>query len=58
MNIAALSTGMSQMKLGQAVNIAVMKIAMDTAKMNGNDTAKMLAQITQPHLGGNIDIKA
>lgn len=63
MDIAALSMGLSQMKLAQQASISVMKMAMDTAKGQASDLASMLESSTTklsdnsltPHLGRNID---
>ena len=63
MDIAALSMGLSQMKLAQQASISVMKMAMDTAKGQASDLASMLENSTTkvsdnsltPHLGRNID---
>ncbi len=63
MDIAALSIGLSQMKVAQEASIAVMKIAMDTAKGDSSEIASLLESGNRemttpalPHLGGNIDI--
>jgi hypothetical protein len=63
MDIAALSMGMNQTKLQQDSSLAVMKMAIDTAKGQGetisqllSSPAKAMEQSTQPHLGGNLDI--
>ena len=63
MDIAALSMGLSQMKLAQQASISVMKMAMDTAKGQASDLASLLESSTTkvsdnsltPHLGRNID---
>ena len=63
MDIAALSMGLSQMKVAQQASISVMKMAMDTAKGQASDLASMLESSTTkvsdnsltPHLGRNID---
>ncbi len=57
MDVAALSAGMSQMKLAQEVSIRVAKLTMDAAKVQSNEMVKALEQSVQPHLGGNIDLK-
>jgi len=57
MDIAALSTGMSQMKLAQAVSLSVAKLSMDTAKVQSDEMVKALEQSVQPHLGGSIDLR-
>lgn len=43
--------------VGDAVNIAVLKKAMDVAQIQGATTVKMMEQSLAPHLGGNIDIR-
>ena len=63
MDIAALSMGLSQMKVAQQASISVMKMAMDTAKGQASDLASMLETYSAkasdnsliPHLGRNID---
>ena len=63
MDIAALSMGLSQMKVAQQASISVMKMAMDTAKGQASDLASMLESSTTkvsdnsltPHLGRNRD---
>lgn len=64
MDIAALSMSLSQMKVAQEASVSVMKMAMDVAKEQSIDLAKMLETTTQtmeqsvnPHIGKNIDIK-
>jgi hypothetical protein len=55
---------MSQSSLMQDANLSVMKIAMDTAKVNAANMTELLGQTSamqrsvQPHLGGNFDIRA
>jgi hypothetical protein len=63
MDIPALSMAMSQASLTQAASLSVMKISMDTAKINAASMTEMLGQnkaieqSVQPHLGGNFDMK-
>ncbi len=57
MDIAALSTGISQMKLAQAVSLQVAKLSMDTAETMSTEMVKALENSVQPHKGGNIDIR-
>lgn len=64
MDIAALSTELSQMKLAQEASISVMKMAMDISKVQAVDLTQMLEANTKvmeqsitPHVGQNIDIK-
>lgn len=63
MDIAALSIGLSQMKVAQQASISVMKLAVDSAKGQAVDMARMLEvntrimeQSINPHIGGSIDI--
>lgn len=56
MDIVALSMGLSQMKVAQELSVSILKMAMDTAKGQSLDLAKMLEQSVNPHIGGNIDI--
>ncbi|MBW4827889.1 MAG: YjfB family protein [Clostridiaceae bacterium] len=63
MDIAGLSMGLSQMKVAQEASVSIMKMAMDTAKGQNVDLAKMLEvntrimeQSVNPNIGGNIDI--
>ncbi len=63
MDIAALSMGLSQMKVAQQAGISVMKLAVDAAQGQTAELAKMLeagfqameASVTS-HLGANIDV--
>ena len=63
MDIAALSMGLSHMKVAQQASISVMKMSMDTAKGQVSDLASLLESSTTkvsdnsltPHLGRNID---
>ncbi len=64
MDIAALSMGLSQMKVAQEASISVMKMAMDAGQTRMNDMVQMVQQNTKmmeqsvtPHLGSNLDIK-
>ncbi len=64
MDIAAMSMGLSQMKVAQQASISVMKMAMDAGKTQMNDMVKMVEQNTKmmeqsvnPHVGANLDIK-
>jgi len=63
-DIAALSIGLSQMKVAQQASISVMKLAMNTGQTQMNDllrmmqvNAKVMEQSVNPHVGSNIDIK-
>lgn len=64
MDIAAMSTMISQAKVQQQASLSVMKMAMNVGKTQMNDIVQMVEESTKameqsvtPHLGGNIDIK-
>lgn len=60
MDVAALSTAMSQVNLGQQVGIAMTKMVMDTAETNAATLTEMIqtstVQAPHPTLGKTIDI--
>ena len=63
MDIAALSMGLSQMKVAQQDSASVLKMAMDNMKGQGVDLTKMMEantkimeQSVNPYIGRNIDI--
>ncbi len=63
MNIYSIYTVMNQVKLHQEVGVSVIKMAMDSMKVQGADLTQMLEASTEaleqsvnPHIGGNIDI--
>ncbi|CQR46404.1 hypothetical protein BN1058_00664 [Paraliobacillus sp. PM-2] len=58
MDIAALSTVISQTKLQQQASIQVMDKAMDQSQVKSEGLIKMMEQSVSPHLGSNIDTKA
>lgn len=57
MDIAALSTGMSQAGLAQAVSMKVVAMAKDQATEQGQAMIQMMEKSVQPHLGGQLDIR-
>lgn len=64
MDIAAMSTMLSQSSIQQQASLSVLKLSMDSAKVQAVNMAEMLQQSTKamemsvhPHLGGNVDIK-
>jgi len=58
MDIAALSIGMSQAKLGQAVGVSLLKMVKDQSVQSGTEfISKMMQQSVQPHLGQRIDVR-
>lgn len=63
MDIAALSMGLSQIKVTQQANTSVLKMAMDLSKIQAEDllqvlntNAKVMEHSVNPYLGANIDI--
>ncbi|MCR6109837.1 YjfB family protein [Bacillus sp. A301a_S52] len=64
MDIAALSIGMSQMKVQQQVDVSLLKKVMDTSgqktefidKMLDGAFVKNMEMSVQPHLGSSVDI--
>ena len=64
MDIAALSMSMNHTKVKQESGIAVMKMAMDAAKVQAEAMNKMLEanmeilESMDPYIGGNIDVMA
>ncbi|MBE0335727.1 putative motility protein [Paenibacillus sp. 28ISP30-2] len=58
MDIAALSTGMSQASLAQAVSVKVLGMAKDQAGEQGQALIQMMEKSVQPHLGGQLDLRA
>ncbi|MDY8025673.1 YjfB family protein [Paenibacillus polymyxa] len=58
MDITALSTGMSQASLAQAVSVKVLSMAKDQASEQGQALVQMMEKSVQPHLGGQLDIRA
>ncbi|MCR6097430.1 YjfB family protein [Salipaludibacillus agaradhaerens] len=64
MDIAALSIGMSQMKVQQQVDVSLLKKVMDTSgqktefidKMLDGASVKNMEMSVQPHLGSSVDI--
>ena len=63
MDVPSLSIVMHQFKLHQGVGVSVMKMAMESMRVQGADLSKMLETTTKimeqsinPHIGGNIDI--
>lgn len=64
MDIAALSTGLSQMKIAQEASLSVMKMAMNTSKTQMNHmveimqvNARMMELSVNPNLGATIDVR-
>lgn len=63
MDIAAMSIMLNQAKVQQAASVSVLKMAMDTGKVQMNDmvqmvqeNTRMMEQSVNPNVGKNIDI--
>ena len=65
MDIALMSMALSQGQVQQQASMSVMKMAMGNAEQQGEALQKLMSttdvaviqHATQPHLGGNIDLK-
>lgn len=57
MDIAALSTSMSQMNVAVQVQTALTKQAMEISETSSQNMIKAMERSVQPHLGGNIDVR-
>lgn len=60
MDIAALSTALSQMQVQQQASLSVMKMTMDAGATQANDLLQMMQASTDavdPNVGRTIDIK-
>lgn len=55
MDIAALSTSMSQASLGLQVGVSVAKLAMENATQDSDDLTKMMELSINPNVGNNFD---
>lgn len=56
MDIAALSSALSQQRLMSDFSVAIMSKTLDTAENTGDTLTKMMEQSVQPNLGQNIDV--
>ena len=57
MDIAAISTAMSQMNLTSQIGTAVLSMSMDMAESAGDGLVKVLESSVTSELGANIDIR-
>ena len=62
MDIAGLSTALSQIKVQNEFGVAMLKNSMDLMKAEGSQMAAMIAEapapaLNPPGVGGNIDIR-
>ncbi|MEW4369177.1 YjfB family protein [Paenibacillus kandeliae] len=58
MDIASLSTALSQSSVSQAVGLKVLSLSKDMAEQQGQQMADMIKQAPHPTLGGSLDIRA
>jgi hypothetical protein len=59
MDIAALSTALSQNKVQEAASVQVQKLAMNSAEAQGAALVQMMTQsISDPALGSRVDLLA
>lgn len=56
MDIASLSTALSQSSIMESVSLAMLSKSLDTSQDLGTTLAKTLEQSVTPNLGGSIDI--
>ncbi|MBR2215866.1 MAG: YjfB family protein [Selenomonadaceae bacterium] len=56
MGIAALSVGMHQSQVQQGLNLAALKIAMESTVAMGDELLEEMAVNLDPNLGGSVDI--
>lgn len=57
MDIPALSTGMSQVKLIEEVNVKLMSDMLKTQEKLGESMIRMMERSVNPNVGGNVDIR-
>lgn len=60
MDIAALSTALSQIQVQQQASLSVTKMAMDSGKTQASEMLQMMeasSQAVDPNLGRMVDIK-
>ncbi|WP_084423218.1 YjfB family protein [Cohnella thermotolerans] len=57
MDIASLSTSMSQSSLSQAVGIKVLAMAKGQMEQQGQNLVQMISQSLDPNLGRTLDIR-
>jgi len=55
MDIAALSTSVSQVSLGQQVGVSVAKLAMENAMQDSEELTKLMELSVNPNVGNNFD---
>jgi hypothetical protein len=60
MNIAHVSTSMANQRTGAALEVAVVKLANDNVKAQGQAAVQLIQSVPQPqaNVGNNINVKA
>ena len=56
MDVAALSTALSNVNLANQVSVQVLSMSLDTLEAAGDGMRKMMEMSVNPSVGGNIDI--
>ncbi len=56
MDVAALSTALSNVNLANQVSVQVLSMSLDTLEVTGEGMRKMMEMSVNPSVGGNIDI--
>lgn len=56
MDVAALSTALSNINLANQVSVQVLSMSLDTLETTGEGMRKMMEMSVNPSVGGNIDI--
>lgn len=56
MDVAALSTALSNVNLANQVSVQVLSMSLDTLEITGDGMRKMMEMSVNPSVGGNIDI--
>lgn len=56
MDIAEISTAMSQANILNAVNTAVLDMSLDMAETTSDNLTKMMELSVNPNIGSNIDV--
>ena len=56
MDVAALSTALSNAQLANQVSVQVLSMSLDTLETAGDGMRKMMEMSVNPAIGGNIDI--
>ena len=57
MDIAGLSTNLSTINVVNDVQVAVLRLSLDTLETSGDSLTKMMEASVNPELGQNIDIR-